>query len=113
MEAVFSDRLGKRVCAVQGDIDLYSAPELHRTWLAHVAKPQPAPFIIDMSGAAYLDSSGIGVLVHILADAKKRNIPFCLCGVRGMAEKLLKLARMDSILPIERDLDAAITRTGR
>ena len=112
MESNITERDGRYVCAVQGDIDMYSAPDLHRTWLAHAEKKQAKGFIIDMQKATYLDSSGIGVLVQILADAKQRDIPFCLCGVHGMIEKLLKLGRMNAILPVEKDLASAMARTG-
>ena len=112
METNMTEHDGQCVCAIHGDIDMYSAPDLHKTWLAHAEKNQAKAFIINLQDATYLDSSGIGVLVQILADAKGRAIPFCLCGVHGMIEKLLKLGRMDAILPVEKDLRSALTRTG-
>jgi len=59
----------------------------------------------------YLDSSGIGVLMQILADTKKRNTGFCLCNVHGMVEKLLHLSRMNLILPSAKNLETALELT--
>jgi anti-anti-sigma factor len=110
MDIVLSEIDGICVCAVIGDIDLYSAQELHKKWLFHASKGKAQPFIFDFLETAYLDSSGIGVLIQILADAKTKGIPFCLCNVRGMAEKLLHLGRMDAILPIEKGKQEALTK---
>ncbi len=99
------------VCSVIGDIDMYSAPALHGTWKDHAASGSRAPFVIDMEKAEYLDSSGIGVFVQILSDARTRGIPFTICNVRGMAEKLMRLSRMSAILPIETTLASALAKT--
>ncbi len=98
------------VCSVIGDIDMYSAPALHGTWKDHAASGSRAPFVIDMERAEYLDSSGVGVFVQILSDARTRGIPFSICNVRGMADKLMRLSRMSAILPIETSLAAALAR---
>ncbi|HNY17115.1 MAG TPA: STAS domain-containing protein [Treponemataceae bacterium] len=96
------------VCAVIGDVDMYSAPTLHGTWRDHAANRAPAPFIVDMARTEYLDSSGVGVFVQILADSRAKEIPFFICNIRGMAEKLMRLSHMSCILPIEPTLDAAL-----
>jgi len=108
-------RMTKGVCvvAVEGDVDLYSAPDLHRAWLAHAAKPAAAAWVLDLERASYLDSSGIGVLMQILADSRERGIPFRLCNVRGMIDKLLKLSRMNAVLPISKSLDEALALAQR
>ncbi len=98
------------VCSVFGDIDMYSAPALHGTWKDHVASGSRAPFVIDMEKTEYLDSSGVGVFVQILSDARMKGIPFSICNVRGMADKLMRLSRMSAILPIEANLAAALAR---
>jgi len=104
---------GVCVVSVEGDVDLYSAPDLHRSWLEHAARPGAPAWVLDLEKASYLDSSGIGVLMQILGDSRERNIPFRLCNVRGMIEKLLRLSRMNAVLPISRDLDEALIQAKR
>lgn len=108
METLTSLKNGVCVVAVEGDIDLYSAPDLHRSWLEHASHAGAAPWVIDLSKASYLDSSGIGVLMQILADSRDKKIPFRLCNVHGMIDKLLRLSRMNAVLPISHNLDDAI-----
>ncbi len=111
METVTRMTDGVCVVSVEGDVDLYSAPELHRAWLTHAAREKPAAWVVDLGRVGYLDSSGVGVLMQILADSREKGIPFRLCNVRGMAEKLLRLSRMNAVLPISRNLDEALIQT--
>ncbi len=108
METELTQKNGAWVLSVEGDVDLYSAPALHRSWLDHAQRPGSGPLVLDLTGASYLDSSGIGVLMQILADSRDKKIPFRLCGVHGMIGKLLRLSRMDSVLPISGSLEDAL-----
>ena len=110
MNSTITEQHGICVYSVLGDIDMYSAPDFHKKYLELAAKPAQTPLIIDLEKSSYIDSSGIGVLVQILADTKKRKIPFVLCNVNGMIEKLFLLTRMNLILPQEKTLLSALTR---
>jgi anti-anti-sigma factor len=99
---------GAFVLKTRGDVDLYASPTLHHAYAALAEKSSRAPIVIDLADTSYLDSSGIGVLVQIRADANARGVGFRLCGVRGMVEKLLTLSRMKAILPISSDATTAI-----
>jgi anti-sigma B factor antagonist len=113
METVISERGGTCVCAVTGDIDMYTAPNLHKKYLETAARLPNAPFILDIQRSDYLDSSGIGILMQIHSDSLARKVPFCITGVHGMVAQLMKLSRMALVLPIEKTLEDAIARTGR
>ena len=113
METDISERNGSCVCAVTGDIDMYSAPALHKKYTDFAAKKTTTPFILNLEKTDYLDSSGIGVLMQIHMDSSTRGVPFCITGVHGMVEQLMRLSRMGLLLPIEKTVDAAIARTGK
>ena len=113
METEISERAGSCICVVTGDIDMYSAPLLHKKYLDFTAQNTTLPFILNLEKTDYLDSSGIGVLMQIHTDSSAKGIPFCITGVHGMVEQLMRLSRMSLILPIEKNLEAAIARTGR
>ncbi len=108
MHTEISERNGTCVYTVTGDIDMYSAPDLHRAYLGLAAQTRQVPLVIDLANVAYLDSSGIGVLMQILADTKKRKVGFCLCNIHGMVEKLLHLSRMNLVLPAAANLETAL-----
>ncbi|HQL32787.1 MAG TPA: STAS domain-containing protein [Treponemataceae bacterium] len=88
------------VCAVSGEVDLYAAPELHGNYTAMAAKEPSLAFVCDLSGATYMDSSGIGVLFQIYSDTRHRKVPFRVCGVTGMVKQLFALSKMGAILPV-------------
>jgi len=101
---------GLVVCSVSGEIDMYAAPGFHEKYRAITAKDPDCAIVIDLAGTTYMDSSGIGVLFQIFSDAKLRHKAFCICNVSGMVEKLFQLSRMNSILPIEKNVANAIAR---
>jgi anti-anti-sigma factor len=55
-------RANATVVHVKGELDLTTAPEL-RSVLVDVLVDAPSHLIVDLSGVAFLDSTGIGVLV--------------------------------------------------
>ena len=101
---------GIAILSVMGEIDMYESPHFHEHYLSLSAKDPACPLVIDLKNTTYIESSGIGVLFRIFSDMKERKVRFCLCNTVGMVEKLLKLSRMSSILPIESNLAAAIER---
>lgn len=50
------------VVHVKGEVDLATAPELHEILAAF--GPEDGPLIVDLSDVAFLDSSGLSVLVR-------------------------------------------------
>jgi anti-anti-sigma factor len=55
-------RPGVSVVAVEGDVDLHSAPVL-RTRLAALADAETAHVVLDLSDATFLDSMALGVIL--------------------------------------------------
>ena len=110
MNITVNKKDGILILAVTGEIDMYEAPHFHEQYLSLSAKDPACPLVIDLEKTSYLDSSGIGVLFRIFSDMKERKVRFCICNTIGMVEKLLKLSRMSSILPIEKNLAFAIER---
>src|SRR5258708_18636961 len=56
--------------------------------------------IFDLSRVTYVDSTGIGTIVRLLARLKKVGGTLRLTGVKGMVEGVLKLTQVDKIIEI-------------
>jgi stage II sporulation protein AA (anti-sigma F factor antagonist) len=110
METTITMAEGIIVCAIEGEIDMYAAPDFHASYRAFSAKDPACHLVIDLEKATYLDSSGIGVLFQIFTDTRARGIQFFICGATGMVEKLFSLSRMSSILPMVKTRDLALAR---
>ncbi len=66
-----------------------------------------AHVILDFSGVSYLDSSGIGSLVKSFSKLKKAGGALRLAGVREMVSGVLKLTRVDTVIGVYPNVNAA------
>ncbi len=90
---------GGTIIAVEGDIDLYSSPELRTVVLKAVPKADTG-IEIHLAGVSYMDSSGVATLVEGLRSAKENHKTFALVAPSASVMKVLELARLDSIFEV-------------
>ena len=94
-----------RIIATRGEVDLSSSPELRKAVLEAVA--DAGSISVDLSGAAYMDSSGVATLVEGLKAASERNQAFVLLKPSKAVMKVLELSRLDSFFDIRDTLGTA------
>lgn len=56
--------------------------------------------ILDLSKVTYIDSSGLGELIHIYKEVRARHIDLCLVGLNKKLYSILGLAQLVSLFPI-------------
>ena len=102
-------RIGTRsVVYVEGDIDLYSSPELRETVFDLFRKRQQEQIIVNLAEVSYIDSSGIASLVEGLQEARKQNRRFVLVGLREGPRHVLELTRLLNVFEIA-ETEEAVT----
>ena len=102
-------RIGTRsVVYVEGDIDLYSSPELRETVLDLFRKRRQEQIIVNLAEVSYIDSSGIASLVEGLQEARKQNRRFVLVGLREGPRHVLELTRLLNVFEIA-ETEEAVT----
>jgi len=87
------------ILEVIGDMDLYSAFEL-KNIVAKMLSKDIKNFVVDLEQVEYIDSSGIGVLIHIYSNIKKSNRILKISNVHGSVEKVIKLTKLSQYFPI-------------
>ena len=87
------------IIEVVGDMDLYSAFELKNVVTKMLAK-DIKNYVVDLAKVDYIDSSGIGVLIHIYSNIKKLNRNLKIANVHGSVEKVIKLTKLSQYFPI-------------
>ena len=92
-----TDTAGGSVVKVYGEVDLYSSPELRAAIAAAVSNAKTA-VAVDLSEVPYMDSSGVATLVEGLRGCSPQKIPFVLINPSNSVQKVLQLARLDSVL---------------
>jgi len=68
--------------------------------------------ILDLAKVSYVDSSGIGTLVGSFGQCKKGGGALRLTGVRGNILHVMKLTRVDEVIPVDASLAEAEQKLG-
>ena len=64
--------------------------------------------VLEMSGVPYMDSAGLGSLVHASGVVQERGGVLRLAGVTDKVATLLRMTKVDSLLPMDADEAAAL-----
>ncbi len=96
------------IIEVIGDMDLYSAFELKDVVTKMQAKGIKK-YILDLEKVDYIDSSGIGVLIHVYSTIKKSGNQLKIVNVHGSVEKVIRLTKLTHYFPIVATLKEAVT----
>lgn len=94
---------GTCVVRPRGDVDLAVSQDLRRVLLARAKAGHE--LVVDMSGVGYIDSSGIASLIEAFQTTRQQNLRFALAAVPERAMRVLKLARLDRVLPLMDTVD--------
>ena len=92
------DRGENITLVLAGDIDLEVTPEIK----AQIASQSEdaASLTIDATNISYLDSSGVSILIIAMQTCKQKKISFNISSISEEAVRVLRLAKLDKILPI-------------
>jgi anti-sigma B factor antagonist len=78
-----------------------------------VLRQQSGTTILDLTGVPYMDSAGLGVLVNSYVSHQQRGQRLVLAGVNERVRELFKLTKVDSVLEVVPNLEAAYRALGR
>jgi anti-sigma B factor antagonist len=92
------------VVIAAGEIDLYTAPRLHKELAAVIAQSAPeSRIVVDMSGVEFCDSTGMNVLLSCLRQARERGGELELAAPRPAVKKILQVTGLDSVFTVIAD----------
>jgi anti-sigma B factor antagonist len=92
-----------------GELDLYNAPAV-RTTLLELCAEQPERVVIDLQKVAFVDSTGLGVLIE--ARTKLQNRGSFLLAAPGLeTHRALQISGLDRHLSVHETVDLALGAT--
>jgi anti-sigma B factor antagonist len=94
------------IIRVEGDVDLYSSPQIRKVILERIKKKQKK-MLIDLQGVSYMDSSGVATLVEALQRMKEYNGQLGICSIQGSVRDVFELSRLDRVFDIFEDEEQA------
>lgn len=89
-------------------LDAVSAPAL-RSATADLANQGRFRVVLDLSGVEFVDSSGLGALIHMHKTLQTQG-RLALCNVDPKVAKLFKVTRLDRVFAIGTSADDAAKR---
>lgn len=95
------------IISLEGEVDLQYSPLAREQILKYLNSNHHV--LVNLSGVAYIDSSGIASLVEGYQLAKTLNMQFGLVGVSPSALQVIKLARLDRVFDIRDSVDAFVS----
>jgi anti-sigma B factor antagonist len=105
--AVDEARPGTAVLRLEGRLDLVSAAPLREAVVRVVAEGSPR-VVVDLSGIAFMDSSGVGALVAGLKHARQAGGELRIAGAGEPVLTVLSLTTLDRVLRPYADVGAAL-----
>jgi anti-anti-sigma factor len=90
-----------------GDINGHAEAALEASWDRAVAA-SPSAVVLNFGGAGYINSTGIALIVGLLAKARTRAIPMRAFGLSPHYQEIFEITRLADFLAINPDEDSAV-----
>jgi anti-sigma B factor antagonist len=92
--------------AVDGEIDVYTAPKL-REKLIELVSEGSYDVVVNLEGVDFLDSTGLGVLVGALKRVKAHEGSLSLVCTQDKILKIFKITGLTKVFPIYSSVEEA------
>ncbi|MGH9059710.1 MAG: STAS domain-containing protein [Acidimicrobiales bacterium] len=101
-----TERQGYAVLAVQGEVDVYTAPRL-RERLVELVTEGTRRIVVDLEGVDFLDSTGLGVLVGGLKRLRSHGGDLTLVCTQPRILKVFEITGLTKVFSIHETVEAA------
>ena len=101
---------GQGVVALRGELDLADAPSVAAQLSAAVEAYGPR-IIVDLEELEYIDSSGLGVLVRVLKQARRNGGELPLAAPQGVVHKVLTATGLIGVFAVYASVEDASRET--
>jgi anti-sigma B factor antagonist len=106
--AVEAPRSGCRLIAASGEIDAHTAPQLRACIHGVIAEGGVDQLVIDLSGATFLDSSALGVLVGALKRMRELEGRLDIVLPSSPLRRIFEITALDSVLVLHETRGSAL-----
>jgi anti-sigma B factor antagonist len=96
----------------EGEFDLYAAPEFKRR-LAETIESGNTRIVVDLTHAAFMDSTALGVLLGALKRVRVRDGALAVASEQPTILRILDVTGMNQVLDLHPTAAAALAAVGR
>lgn len=97
--------------APRGEIDLYTAPHLHRE-LVNALDDGARRLVVDLSQVDFCDSTGINVLLSAMKRAREQQGDLELVAPRTPVQRVLEVTGLDTVFTVHESTPPPAQATG-
>lgn len=99
---ILTRAVGTVVVALDGDVDASNSDEFRCHLDDVIDDESPLSMVVDLQGLGFMDSTGLGALVHALRRMRERGGDLTLSAPPPAARKLLGVSGLDRIFHVTR-----------
>lgn len=98
---------GWAVAHVAGELDVATAPRLREELVALLTDGR-CHLVLDLGGVAFIDSTGLGVIVGLLKRARSLGGDLRLVCTNPSVRRVFEITALDRTMPLSDTVDAAL-----
>jgi anti-sigma B factor antagonist len=102
-----TEHAGVPVLGVRGEVDVSTAPRFRQA-LLEMASHGPAVVVVDLDGVAFIDSTGLGVLVSGLKRLRSLGGDLLLVCTQPHILRVLEVTRLDRAFDVHATIASAV-----
>ncbi|HEV3290834.1 MAG TPA: STAS domain-containing protein [Streptosporangiaceae bacterium] len=101
---------GAAVIRLSGDVDGTAADTLTAAYDQAVAEGDPASVVLDFASVGYINSTGIALIVSVLAKARSERRKVVASGLSAHYREIFDITRLSDFIELFPDLDHAVSQ---
>jgi len=109
-EATVRQVAGGAVIALSGDVDGSAADVLSAAYERAAAGGDPATVVLDFTSVGYINSTGIALIVSVLAMARSQRRKVVACGLSDHYREIFDITRLSDFIEVFPTLSDAVSR---
>lgn len=87
------------ICALNGEININTSPDVRKVFDALIAK-KTTKVVLDLGSVNYIDSSGLATLVEMLRKMKRYEGKLRLCNLSEKVRNLFEITKLTKLFSI-------------
>jgi anti-anti-sigma factor len=101
---------GGAVITLSGEIDGHAADALTQAYERAVADGDPATVVLDFAAVQYINSTGIALIVSVLARARAHGRKVVASGLSDHYREIFDITRLSDFIELFPSLDGAVSQ---
>jgi anti-anti-sigma factor len=106
LEVTLRERDGAVVLALHGEVNASAEAALQSAY-GEATSAGPAAVVLDFSDVEYINSTGIALIVGLLAQARARDVEVRATGLSDHYREIFEITRLADFMTIEEEEDHA------